>query len=113
MLRKRSNKAFHSALVIEARAGLIPESDWIVEEVRARIRRTARIGRVIESRARSLSRGSRAVAISEVLADLRHYCDCKGLTFEELDTAASENYEDEASQSRMVRSPELRMLEKM
>jgi hypothetical protein len=103
MLHKRPNKVFHSASVIEARAGLIPESDWIAEEVLARIGRTARIGRVIESHARSLTRGSRPMAISEILADLRHYCDNKGLTFEELDSAASENYEDEASQSRMVR----------
>jgi len=104
MFRKRSNKPFHSALVIEARAGLIPESDWIAEEVRARTVRTARIGRVIKSHARLLTKGSHAVAISEILADLRHHCDGKGLTFEELDAAASENYQDEVSQSRMVGS---------
>ncbi len=102
MPRKRSNRAFHSALVIEARAGLIPESDWIEEEVCARIGRTARIGRVIESHARLLTGGSHAVAISEILADLRHYCDSKGLTFKELDGTANENYKDEGSQSHML-----------
>src|SRR5882724_11864743 len=102
MLRKQSNRAFHSARVIEARAGLIPESDWMAEGVRARIDRTARIDRLIRSRARLLPGGSHVVAISEMLADLRHYCDCKGLTFEQLDRAASENYEDEASLNRMV-----------
>jgi hypothetical protein len=105
MLRKRSNRAVQSAPVIEARAGLIPESDWIAEEVRARVDRTARLSRVIKSHARSLTKGSDAVAILEILADLRHYCDSKGLMFEELAGAASENYQDEASQSRMVGCP--------
>jgi hypothetical protein len=100
--KKRSSDARHSALVIEARAGLIPESDWIAAEVRARVDRTARISRVVKSHARLLTGGSDALAISEILADLRHYCDSKGLAFEELDAAACENYEDEASQSRMA-----------
>jgi hypothetical protein len=64
--------------------------------------RTARIGRVVNSRARLLPRGSGGLAVSEILTDLRHYCDSKGLAFEQLDASASENYQDEASQSRMV-----------
>jgi hypothetical protein len=66
--------------------------------------RTARIGRVITSHARLLTGGSDALAISEILADLRHYCDSKSLAFEELDATACENYEEEASQSRMTGS---------
>ena len=101
MLRKRSNKPLHSALVIEARAGLIPESDWTAAEVRARTDRTARTGRAIESYAK-LTRSSRAMAVLDVLTDLRHYCDSKNLPFEKLDGDANENYELEASQSRTV-----------
>jgi hypothetical protein len=104
MLRKRSNKAPHSALVIEARAGLIPESDWTAAEVCARKDRTARTGRVIKSHAK-LKRSSQAAAVSEMLTDLRHYCDSKKLPFEKLDSEASENYEHEVSQSRTVDSP--------
>jgi glycerol-3-phosphate O-acyltransferase len=100
--KKRLNKTRHSALILEARAGLIPESDWIAEEVRARMDRTARISRVVKFHARLLTSGSHALAISEILADLRHYCDSKGLAFEQLDAAACENFEEEASQSRMV-----------
>jgi len=99
--KKLSNNTRRVALILEARAGLIPESDWVAAEVRARMDRTARIGRVVNSRARLL-RDSDGLAISEILADLRHYCDSKGLPFEELDASASENYQDEASQSRMV-----------
>jgi hypothetical protein len=100
--KKMSNDSRRAALVLKARAGLIPESDWIEEEVRLRMNRTARIGRTVNSHARLLSCGSDALAISEILTDLRHYCASKGLMFEELDAAACENYQDEASQSCMV-----------
>jgi hypothetical protein len=100
--KKLSNNTRRAALILEARAGLIPESDWIVEEVRARMDRTARIGRVVKCHAKLLTRGSDAPAISEILADLRHYCDSKGLAFEELNAAACENYQEEAFQSRRV-----------
>ena len=102
MRRKRSKAAVYAAQVIEARAGLIPESDWTAEEVSARMRRTARMARVIKSHASSLTGRSDSMAISEILADLRHYCDSKGLMFDDLERAASENYEDEAEQSCMV-----------
>ena len=85
--KKLSNQPRRLALTLEARAGLIPESDWIEEEVRSRTKR-----------------GSGALAILEILADLRHYCDSKGIEFEKLDALACESYQDEASQSRMVRS---------
>ncbi|SRR6266852_7869067 len=100
--KKLSNDTRRAALILEARAGLIPESDWIVAEVSARIDRTVRIGRVVKSHARLLTRGSDAQAISEILADLRHYCDSKGLAFEKLDAAACETYQDEDSQTRIV-----------
>ena len=64
--------------------------------------RTARTGRFVRSHARLLTRGSDAPAIKEILADLRHYCDRKGLTFEDLDAEACEDYQDEVSQSSMM-----------
>ncbi len=103
--KKLSNNTRRAALTLEARAGLIPESDWVAEEVRARTDRTARIDRVVNLHARLLTHGSDGLAISEILADLRHYCDSKGLAFEELDAAACGTYQDEVSQSCMVGCP--------
>jgi hypothetical protein len=100
--KKPSRRAVQSALVIEAHAGLIPESDWIAEEVRARMDRTGRTSRIIKSHARLLTGDSDALAISEILTDMQHYCDSKGLAFEKLVATATEDYEDEVSQSRMM-----------
>jgi hypothetical protein len=69
----------------------------VAEEVRLRLKRTARTGRFVHSHARLSSRGSDALAIKEILADLRHYCDRKGLAFEDLDAEACEDYQDEVS----------------
>jgi hypothetical protein len=49
-----------------------------------------------------LSGGVDTVAISELLTDLRHYCDRKALDFEELERTAIEDYQQEVSQSRMM-----------
>jgi len=103
--KKLSNEMRRAALILEARAGLIPESDWLEGEVTARIERTARVARVIKSWARLLARGSDTLAISEILADMRHYCDSRGLAFEKLDAAASEIYHDEDSLNRIVGCP--------
>jgi hypothetical protein len=100
--KKLSNDARHAALILEARAGLIPESDWIAEEVRSRMERTASTGRFVSSHARLSSRGSDALAIKEILADLRHYCDSKGLGFQDLDAEACEDYQDEISLRSML-----------
>ncbi len=100
--KKLSNDVRRAALILEARAGLIPESDWIAEEVRLRVERTARTGRFVRSHARQLTRGSDSLAIKEILAALRHYCDRNGLAFEALDAEACEDYQDEVSQSSMM-----------
>jgi hypothetical protein len=102
---KRKNSTELLGSVVQARAGLIPESDWIVAEVSERKKRTERIDRAIRFYAGSSTNGPDAVAISEILADLRHCCDSMGLIFEELDRLASEDYEYEAAQSRIVSSP--------
>ena len=99
--KKRSTKTRRAALIVEARAGLIPASDDIEDEVRSRMDRTARIGRIVKVYARLLEHGSENLAISDNLADLRHYCNGKRLAFRELDTAACERYQEEEAQSRM------------
>lgn len=100
--KKPSNDARRAALILEARAGLIPESDWVAEEVRSRMERTARTACFVRSHARLLTRGSDVVAIKEILADLRHYCDRKGVAFEDLEAEACEDYQDEVSLSSMM-----------
>jgi hypothetical protein len=105
MKRKRLSKLISS--VAQARAGLIPESDWTAAEVRERKNRTEHINRTIRSYAKLSTKSTDAAVISEILADLRHYCDRKCLAFEELDRLATETYEHEAYQSRML-SPSTR-----
>jgi hypothetical protein len=86
------SNARRAALILEARAGLIPASDEIAEEHRARM---DRIGRTVKSYAMLVTAGSGDwddLAITDILADLRHYCDSKGLAFHELDKAAYEHY---------------------
>lgn len=84
-------------LVRKARAGLIPESDNIANEIRARTERTARIVRTARTYLGSATRVSEEHAITDILADLRHYCDCRGLAFRKIHTAAYALYlEDKA-----------------
>jgi hypothetical protein len=75
-------------LVLAARAGLIPESDNIANEKRVRMNRTARIIRTAKTYLGSVAGVSDEQAITDILADLRHYCDSKGLAFRKFHTAA-------------------------
>ena len=97
---KRTIEGRCARLVRKARAGLIPASDDMMNEIRARTNNTARIVRMVKSHLGSIERVSEEHAITDILADLRHYCDYKGLRFKELDTAADalylENKTDEA-----------------
>ncbi len=94
--RRQQKKPRWSDLVVEARAGLIPESDDIADEKRARMKRTARVVRTVKAHAKLATCGSEDRAITDILADLRHYCDCKGLPFHKLYRAAYALYLDEA-----------------
>ncbi|MGI9072367.1 MAG: hypothetical protein ACR2JB_13875 [Bryobacteraceae bacterium] len=98
---KQLRNARSAALVIEARAGLIPASDHIADEIHARKDRTARIDRTVKAYAKLPACGSDYRAITDILADLRHYCDTVGLNFRELDAAAYQQYEDEAADTSM------------
>jgi hypothetical protein len=79
---------------------LIPASDAVLNERRARM---GRIGRVVKAYGRLVSAGSDGsdhLAITDILAELRHYCGSRGLAFDELDGAAYEQYlEDVAEMS--------------
>ena len=95
--KKELNKAHRAALVVQARAGLIPASDEIANEIHARMERTARTCRSIKAYAKLPACGSDARAISDILTDLLHYCASMNLDFHELEAAAYQQYEDEVA----------------
>lgn len=84
-----------SPAVIEARAGLISESDYVQVERKERLRRTKRIRRVVGAYSKLRICGSKQAAIANILADLRHYCDESGLVFEEIDDQGTTLYWEE------------------
>lgn len=90
-----------SARVLKARAGLIPASDDIENELDAR---TARVGRTLRAYAKETG-GRDDLAITDILHDLRHYCDTKALTFAELDAAAHEYYLEYVNDSPWISRP--------
>jgi hypothetical protein len=89
------------ALILEARAGLIPASDYIENELNAR---TACIGRTVRAYAR-MAHDPDDIAITDILQDLRHYCDSKGLAFDKLDAAAHDCYLEYVAESPWVSRP--------
>jgi hypothetical protein len=67
----------------------------------------ARIARTVSAYAKL--RGSRShydLAISDMLQDLRHYCDSKGLVFDELDTVAYGCYLEDVNESPWISRPQ-------
>jgi len=98
--RKQVSNTRRSDLVRTARAGLIPASDNLANEIRVRTNQTARIIRTAKTYLGSVPRVSDEHAIVSLLADLRHYCDCKGLTFQKLNRVAYATYlEDKADEA--------------
>jgi hypothetical protein len=95
--RKQITNACPIDLVRAARAGLIPASDDIAAEKRARMSCTARMIRIEKVNLGTVTRVSDDRAIASILADLRHYCDWKGLAFRKCYAAACALYfQDEA-----------------
>ena len=92
--RKQMSNARRIELVREARAGLIPESDNWENERRVRTSLTLRMIRTAKTHLGSVARVSDDLAITNILSDLRHYCDCKGLAFKKLDRAAYALYSE-------------------
>jgi hypothetical protein len=92
------------ALVRRARAGVIPASDHIDAEINARVARIARTVSVYAKLAGNCGRDD--LAISDMLQDLRHYCDSKGLAFDERDTRAYECYLEDVKESPWISRPQ-------
>lgn len=93
--KRRKNKPPRVNLVVKARAGLIPASDDMADEIRARTNLTARIIRTVKPSLGSATCVSDDLAITNILSDLRHYCDCRGLAFKKLNKAACALYSEE------------------
>ena len=97
---RQVNDSRRSALVLEARAGLIPTSDDVADERQVRMDRIGSTVKAYAKMARGGSGDCDAWAITNILADLRHHCDSKGLAFHELDAAAYGHYLEDVSESR-------------
>lgn len=93
--RERVRSRYRVQHVREARAGLITEFDDIADEIRVRTNRMARVIRTVKRSLGSVAKVSEEEAITDILADLRHYCDVSGMSFRKLHTAARARYVDD------------------
>ena len=100
--KKYLNTLHHPAHVLEARAGIIPASYYVEHELNVR---TARIGRTVRTYAQR-ERGRHDLAITNILQDLRHYCNKQGLAFQELDTVAEAYYGKDVAESPWISRPQ-------
>jgi hypothetical protein len=75
--------------------GINYASNVLAEEGLARLSRIERLIQIVKAYLGTPARVTDAQAVTDLLADLRHYCDCKGLEFSSLDEAAIEQYDDE------------------
>lgn len=91
-VHRRIHQRRLSIVIVEARAGLLPASDDLDDEKQARMRRTSRMGRIILAYEKLGECGSQKLAVATALADLRHYCDCKNLNFDELNLSGENVY---------------------
>jgi hypothetical protein len=90
--RGQQNKSRRVNLVIGARAGLLPASDDVANEIHIRTSQTADIVHTAKNHLGSVACVSDDLAITNILADLRHYCDTKRVAFKKLDKAARALY---------------------
>jgi hypothetical protein len=70
-------------------------SNVLADEGRARIARVERVIHTVKAYLGSAAHVTDSQAITDLLADLRHICDYKGLAFRKLDRAAVALYDDE------------------
>jgi len=89
-------------LVRKARAGVIPASDHIQAELNLYL---TRIGRTVRAYAKQ-RHGGDALAIMDILHELRHYCDNRGLAFDELNTEAHEYYMEDVKETPWISRPQ-------
>src|SRR5258708_760723 len=101
--KKHLNRGRHPAHVLAARAGIIFASDDIEDELHLR---AAAASRIVSAQARH-ERGRQDLAMIDILENLRHYCDSKGLPFHKLDAVAHERYLEYVDESPWVSRPYL------
>lgn len=82
--------------VIEARAGLIPASDDLADEIVALMNHAAQLLRSLGSHMATPERASEQRAVREILTTLLQYCDFKYLNFRDLVASAHAEYIDES-----------------
>lgn len=92
------------ALVRKARAGVIPASDHIEVEINARVARIARIVSVYAGLSGNCGRDD--LGVNDILQDLRHYCDSKGLALDERDRTACSCYLEDVKESPWISRPQ-------
>jgi hypothetical protein len=93
--RKQMGNRRRPKLVTKAHGGIIYASEVLAEERRARINHIERVILIVKTSLGSVAHVSDDQAITDLLADLRHYCDYKGLTFRKLDADADALFEDD------------------
>lgn len=99
------SNARRADLVRKARAGLIPASDDIADEKRARMNSIGRIIRAAKTQLGTVTRVSDEHAITSVLADLQHFCGWKGLSFRKIHEASCALYFEDEADFRNITSP--------
>jgi hypothetical protein len=87
--KKQPNASVNRAVVREARAGIVFACDHIEAELSAAI---SHIGHTVNAYTEVFHHSSADRAITDILADLRHYCDRNGLVFDTLNAAAEQQY---------------------
>lgn len=81
-----------TSAVRKARAGLIPASDAILHEAQARLRDAERVVGAARKHLGSAALASNDYVITDILTDLRHYCDHNSLAFDQLSATAEAFY---------------------
>jgi hypothetical protein len=87
----------HSNLVKEARSGLIPASDDMLDERRIQRKIAEALLRAVRTNAKFGASVADEVVIIEALARLRDYCDRRKLSFDDLSVLGHEQYLEETA----------------
>ena len=103
--RRQQHKVYRANVITKARGGLISDSDNIAEEIRVRTNLTASIICDGKRRLGSVTRVSDDLAITNILSDLRHYCNRRGLSYKKLDEAGCALYLEEKAYETACPTP--------
>jgi hypothetical protein len=94
MVAKTRKKTRRPALADPARTGLIPASDDITVEAKARLSNATRVIQTMRRSPGCSPKASDERVITDILADLRLYSATRGFPFEDLDHAAELDNEE-------------------